>query len=209
MGTTTGPLVDADRFASLLAEARSRGPEAMGPLLEGCRQYLTLVAECALGRELLGKAGASDLVQETFLEAHRHVEEFRGRSQDELRSWLRRILECRAANARRRFLHTQKRARAREVPLDVLDSCGGVPGQAIRHATASPSQHAIRNELTATLERALNRLPDHYRRAVTWRQQERLTFQEIGDRIGLTADAARKLWGRAILQLRRELDNLA
>ena len=54
----------------LLTLARTGGA-ALGPLLERYRQYLTLLARMEIGRTLRVKFGASDVVQETFLEAHR------------------------------------------------------------------------------------------------------------------------------------------
>ena len=71
-----------------------------GRLLEGCRQYLLMIANEVIGPELRAKFGASDLVQDTFLEAQRHLDVFRGQTKGELRAWLRRILECRLANIR-------------------------------------------------------------------------------------------------------------
>jgi DNA-directed RNA polymerase specialized sigma24 family protein len=40
---------------------------------------------------------------------------------------------------------------------------------------------------------------------VIWRHVAQLSWDEIGLRMGNTADAARKVWGRAIQQLRRDL----
>jgi RNA polymerase sigma-70 factor (ECF subfamily) len=200
--------VEPDPSDRLMDEACDRATVPIGPLLEGCRQYLMLVATHTLGRELSGKAGASDLVQETFLEAQRNASQFRGRSRQELLAWLCRILACRAANMRRRFLKTQKRAGTRELPLDAIDAGENPQAPAIACKGPSPSEHAIGKELAAILEGALDRLPSHYRSAILWRQQEQLSFQEIGDRLGVTAEAARKHWSRAIVQLRRTLDAL-
>ena len=69
-------------------------------MLDGCRQYLLMIANEVIGPELQAKLGASDLVQETFVEAHRHLAAFRGKTEGELRAWLRRILECRLSNQR-------------------------------------------------------------------------------------------------------------
>jgi len=41
--------------------------------------------------------------------------------------------------------------------------------------------------------------------AVVLRHRQGLSFREVGEEIGCTEEAARKLWGRGILQLRREL----
>ena len=75
----------------------------------------------------------------------------------------------------------------------------------LKSRVPSPSNHAVRNEWNAALEQALIRLPEHHRQAVAWRHIEQLSWDEIGRRMGCTADAARKVWSRAIRQLREEL----
>jgi RNA polymerase sigma-70 factor (ECF subfamily) len=183
--------------------------EDAGRLLEGCRQYLLIIANEVIGPELQAKLGASDLVQDTFLEAQRHLDAFRGRTKGELRAWLRRILECRLANIRRCYLATEKRAASREVTLDQFADESGVKLEALECRSPSPSNHALRSEWVEAVEEALERMPEHYRQAVCWRHQEQLSWEEIGQRMSCTADAARKVWSRAIQQLRRELGPLA
>ena len=52
-----------------LAAARTGSSEALGQALQACRGYLLLLAERELDPDLRAKGGASDVVQETFLEA--------------------------------------------------------------------------------------------------------------------------------------------
>jgi RNA polymerase sigma-70 factor (ECF subfamily) len=176
-----------------------------GRMLAGCRQYLLMIANEVIGPELQAKFGASDLVQETFLEAQRHLANFRGQSPGEMRAWLRKILECRLANIRRSYLATEMRAANREVTLDPCAAESGAGIASLKSRVPSPSNHAVRNEWNAALQRALTRLPEHYRQAVASRHIEQLSWDEIGRRMNCTADAARKVWSRAIQQLRREL----
>ncbi len=176
-----------------------------GRMLTGCRQYLLMIANEVIGPELQAKLGASDLVQDTFLEAQEHLVIFRGKTDAEMRGWLRKILECRLANVRRSYLVTEKRAAGREVAFNSFRVGPGAAIESLKSPTPSPSNHAVRNEWNAALNEALIRLPEHYRRAVTWRHVEQLSWEEIGRRMGSTSEAARKVWGRAIQQLRREL----
>jgi RNA polymerase sigma-70 factor, ECF subfamily len=176
-----------------------------GGLLEGCRQYLLLIANQVIGPELQAKLGASDLVQDTFLEAQRHLAIFRGKSPGEMRAWLRKILECRLANMRRSYLATEMRAANREVTLNPSLAESGALIGSLKSRVPSPSNHAVRNEWKKALEQAVLQLPERHRQAVDWRHQEQLSWDEIGRRMGCTADAARKVWSRAIQQLRREL----
>src|SRR5437762_14358353 len=100
-----------------LSSARNGSPDALGVALESCRAYLLLVANQELDSGLQAKGGASDLVQETFLEAHRDFPGFEGSSADELRGWLRKILLHNLANFARHYRDTDKRKLAREVGL--------------------------------------------------------------------------------------------
>src|SRR4051794_31998201 len=67
-------------LARFLDEARRGDAEAMGRALEPFRDYLLLVANEELDQALRSKVGASDLVQDTFLGAHRDLSSFRGRT---------------------------------------------------------------------------------------------------------------------------------
>ena len=114
--------------------------------LDGCRQYLLMIANEVIGPELQAKIGASDLVQDTFVEAQRHLAGFRGTSNVELRAWLRKILECRLSNLRRAYLATGK-ARPREVAIETLLVASEEQGDVLASRVPSPSSHAMRSEL--------------------------------------------------------------
>ena len=76
----------------LLEQARRGDDAALGQLLELYRNYLRLVARSLISAALRVKLEPSDLVQETFLKAHREFAQFAGRSEPELVAWLRQIL---------------------------------------------------------------------------------------------------------------------
>src|SRR5215472_3181235 len=96
--------------AGWLARARAGDREALGRALEVCRRYLLLIAERQLDDDLRAKGGASDLVQETFLEAQRDFARFEGTSPEELRAWLRQVLLHNVGAFTRRYRGTTKRA---------------------------------------------------------------------------------------------------
>jgi RNA polymerase sigma-70 factor, ECF subfamily len=185
------------RIDHWLAQARGGSEEALGCLLELCRPYLLLVANEQLRDNLQAKVGASDLVQETCLRAHAHFERFHGSTEGELLAWLRRILTNHLANVARHF---KACGRDREVPLNDGDS-SLPPGDRVADDGPSPSSFAMAREADEDLRRALEKLPDDYRRAVRLRQWENLPFDEIGRRMGRSAEAARQLWRRAVERL--------
>src|SRR5215831_5972747 len=93
----------------LLSLAQAGDSQALGQLLELYRNYLGLLARLEIGRRLQGKVDDSDLVQDTFLQAHRHFAGFRGTTEAELVSWLRQILADVVGKLVHRFYGTQRR----------------------------------------------------------------------------------------------------
>jgi RNA polymerase sigma-70 factor (ECF subfamily) len=189
----------------LIDQAQGGSAEALGRLLEDCRPYLLSVANQELRAELQGKLAPSDLVQETFLRAHGNIDQFNGQTEEELLSWLRRILLNTLANATRRYQGTEKRQSSREVALDANDS-----GEAFRNAIpapgSSPSSEFSDRERDEALQRALRQLPELQRSVIQLRNWELLPFEEIGRRIGRSPEAARKLWARSLEYLRSILE---
>src|SRR5438552_8875070 len=80
----------------LLAAARTGDRTARDRLFADCRNYLSLAARSRVDSWLRAKGDASDLVQQTLLEAHRGFEQFQGATEAEFLAWLRRILERKA-----------------------------------------------------------------------------------------------------------------
>jgi RNA polymerase sigma-70 factor (ECF subfamily) len=188
-----------------IAEARTGSGQALGQLLETCRQYLLLVANQQLPPDLRPKVAPSDLVQETFLKAQGNFGRFQGATKEELLAWLRRILLNHLANTARHF-QTSGRRLGREVALEegstVAARTNGVADPAL-----TPSAEASAREKSAALHLALAQLPEHYRQVIRWRNWEKLSFAEIGERTGRSADAARMLWARAVEQLQQFLES--
>jgi RNA polymerase sigma-70 factor, ECF subfamily len=171
--------------------------QSQSELLAVCRDYLLLVANQALPNDLRAKVGASDLVQETLVEAQRNFGRFEGSDPAQLLSWLRTILLVQLAQLKRRYRQTLKREVSRESPLGDYGQ-GELPA-----ATESPSGIVMRDEARTAFERALDGMPQHYRNVIIQRNIEHRSFSEIGREMGRSADATRKLWFRAIASLQQ------
>jgi RNA polymerase sigma-70 factor (ECF subfamily) len=155
-----------------------------------------LIANRELAPELAPKAGASDLVQETFLTARRHLRRFRGSSQAEFLAWLRSILINHLLTVRRQF-QTEKRQVGREFSLEVcFDRADALARE------SSPSQTLIQWETAAALATALGKLPQRYQRVILLRHRQQLTFDEVAEQLCVSPQAARQLWVRALRRLR-------
>ena len=191
-------------FSRDFDEARQGSRDALGRILEQCRPYLLQIANSELDDDLQAKAGASDLVQQTFLEAQQDLTQFNGDDQSELLAWLRRILLNNLANFRRHYRDLHKRSVGREVSLNGDDSSQDPIAQ-VPDKEPSPSSCAALNEREQLLERVLQGLPEHYRSVIVMRHRQHCSFEVIGNHLGCTDAAARKLWLRAVERLQEEL----
>src|SRR5947209_9800116 len=191
-------------LADRLSAARDGSSEALGQALDLCRHHLLEVARQAIGPTLEAKGGASDLVQETFLEAQRLFPRFEGDSGAQLRAWLRSLLLHKAAKLGRRYRGTRKRQLSREIPLSGDGPVAAHPSQIVG-PVPTPSVQVMADEQLRRLQLAISRLPDDYRRAIALRYHEGLAFEEVGRRLGRSPDAARMLWARAVDRLKQEL----
>lgn len=203
---SAGP-VEVDR-EQLLAAARGGDDAALGTLLGDYTGYLELLSRVHLGRRIQGKVDAADLVQEVFLEAHRHFADFRGTEVGQFTCWLRRILAARMANLLRRWRGVQGRDVGRERELELaadLDASSRILDRGLISSEPTPSRVARGREESLRVAEALMQLPDDYREAVVLRNLEGLGFPEVAEKMGRSVDSVQKLWVRALARLRKLL----
>ncbi len=195
--------------AELLDRARGGDGPALGQLLERYRNYLFLLARVQMGRRIKEKFDVSDVVQETFLEVHRGLGQFRGGSEGQFVAWLRQILVGILANQVRRYLGTKCRDVRLERELqDDLDRSSVHLGAHLIAAQSSPSAQASRREQAVLLADALNDLPEIYREVIILRHLEGLSFPDVARRTGRTEDSVKNIWLRALARLRLSLEHL-
>lgn len=189
---------------SLLLQAQRGGDAARGALLDRYRAYLELLAQVEIGRRLRTKVDTADVVQETFLEAHRAFDSFRGTEPGEFAAWLRGILAIRVSLLVRHYLGTQGRDIRREQALAVnFDQSSRAIDGGLVALQSTPSEQAVRREQGVMLADALNRLPEEYRDVIILRHLEELTFPEVAERMGRSIDSVQKLWVRGLARLKQ------
>jgi RNA polymerase sigma-70 factor (ECF subfamily) len=194
----------------LIQRCRAGDAAARAALFQRYRHYLLVLAQAQLGRHLRAKVDASDLVQQTLLEAHRDFGAFQGGHEGELLAWLRRILAHNLFNEARRYA-AQQRDATREVSLEQMQN--GVEqsslalGRCLAADTPSPSSDAMHREAAVQLADALARLEEDYQQVLILRIFEDLPAEEVAERMGRSAGAVRMLQMRALAALRDEMGN--
>lgn len=189
-------------FDQLLKNARTGDPLAIGKLLDNHRDYLLLIANQDLDSKLRGKLGSSDVVQESLLTAHQCFERFEGESKPELLAWLKKILSNDLLQAQRTFKTTQKRQVNRERPIQGNSSIMNP----LVDPQVTPGTHAMVAEESALLHDAIEQLPADYQLVLREHSWHHKGFVEIGEVLGKSPEAIRKIWTRAVLKLQQILE---
>ena len=175
------------------------------PSLERFRNYLHLIARLHCHRRWQGKVDASDVVQQTMVQALGGLAGFRGRSESEMAAWLRQILARHLASLAR-DLGRQKRDASRERSLEAaIDESASRVTAWLAAEQSSPSQQVVRGEQVLRLADALAALPDAQREAVTLHHLQSWTVEEIGRHLGRTPAAVAGLLKRGLRTLRLRL----
>ena len=150
---------------------------------------------------LCGEAeAAKDLVQETFLNAYRAYDRFRGDSQ--VSTWLYAI----ASHACLRMRRKRKGEPDRELSLEeFVPTAEGEFVLQIPMEGLSPQEAMENKELRQILDRAIEKLPHKYRMVLVLRDMEGLSAKEVGGILGLNERAIKSRLHRARLFVRKEL----
>ena len=190
----------------LVVAFRSGDLDAGNELLKRYRPWLRLLARLQVDPQLDRRFDASDIVQQTMLEAVRDFPQFQGTTEAELTVWLRTILGHALGHERDRHRGAARRNIDREISIDqqLADS-----SQQLRTVLAaddsSPSDKAERHEQELLLAEVLERLPTDYREVIILRNLHGLPHDEVARRMNRNVGATRMLWVRALATLRRLL----
>jgi RNA polymerase sigma-70 factor (ECF subfamily) len=175
------------------------------PKPEAFRHYLMLLARARLGPNQRAKIDPSDIVQQTLLDAHRKLDQFRGSSDAEMAGWLRKMLSCRVTDAFR-ALGRQKRDAALERTLDpqMDETCSRLEVW-LEAVQTSPSGKACRNEQLIQLAAAMAGLPESQRGAIELHHLHGLSLKETAKQLECTSGAVVGLLRRGLVKLRESL----
>jgi RNA polymerase sigma-70 factor (ECF subfamily) len=177
-------------------------PSPPSPDLERYRNYLRILALSQLPNRIQGRVDASDLVQETLLDAHKDWAQFAGSNEHELQAWLRKIL-VRNLLTSLRYAQQQKRDVRREVAITAkVDQSSVCLEKFLAADQTSPSQCVRRGERYERLFEALVQLPDDQRQAVMLKHLHGKSLEEVAAAMDRSLTAAGGLLKRGMSKLR-------
>lgn len=157
------------------------------------------LAEDLIARDLQSKIDASDLVQQTMMEAYEDLETLKSKDPVHIDSWLRSMLVNNFLDAVRYFRNSLKRDVAREEPLTptlhnkLIDSESG----GSRRESELKRMHV-----------AMGKLPSAHQQILRWRYFDGYSYRKISELVSRGEDAVRMMVNRSLDRLNQEISKL-
>jgi RNA polymerase sigma-70 factor (ECF subfamily) len=198
----------------LLSRARGGETEALGELCALYRNYLRMVVRTGLGPRLRERVELSDVVQEALVEVVRQFPQFTGQSEAALVGWLRRLVGQKLADLGRYHSRAKRAGEATALPLDAAPEGGWRrPGEEsgrlldmLALSQTSPSQAVSQREQLVLLADAFAGLAEPEADVLWLYYAESLSFEAIGQRLGLSRKSVRGIYARGLKHLKRTLE---
>ena len=184
-----------DGYSKMIEAARNGSAEALNELLGAVYGYLKFVAAQERSKKYSAQCGLSDLVQKGAVDILKGFPTFKGNCTAEFICWVRMILKNNAVDEHRKQQKPVQKA-------------GLIEDDKIAAPSAdNPLAQAIHRESAADVKAALARLPGHYAEVLRLKTWEGKTCAQIGHQTERSEDAVRKVWCRALVCLRKELES--
>ncbi len=184
-----------------IQEALAGDSTALAELFDKYRSRLRIMINLRIDRRIQGRVGASDVLQESFLDMARRLREHGKKPNIPFFLWLRMTTGQRLAKVHRKHLGAAMRNAGLEVSLHQ----GQMPAASsfalaagLMGAFTSASQKAMRGELQLQVQEVLNGLDENDREILALRHFEELSNQEIAIVLNISESAASTRYGRAI-----------
>jgi len=192
----------------LLRRAGAGDQESLRALFSRHRDRLKRMVHLRLSRRLAGRVDDSDVLQESYLEIAKKLEEYLRNPSLPVYLWLRHMTGLKLAEVHRRHLGTQLRDADGEVTLHrgglPLADSASLAAQLLGTLTTR-SQAAIKAETRLLVQDALNSMDAIDREVLALKHFEQLSTAEIALLLGLSKAAAGSCYLGAIKRLRLRL----
>lgn len=198
-----------DQLDSIVQSMVQGDEAALAQLFSFYRERLWRIVNFRLDRRLQGRVDPDDVLQESYINAVQRMDRFLYDHPRSFFIWIRMIVTQTLVDVHRRHIGTQKRSAARDISLQgrwsPASTSHSLSFHLLGHLT-SPSQAALREELSEQIDLALSGMSDIDREVLALRHFEDLSNLETAQLLGLSEQAASLRYIRAISRLRNVLE---
>ncbi len=176
------------------------------PEMDAYRAYLTLLARGQIPTSMQARLDASDIVQETLLEAYRKRDQFRGGNDPkQLAGWLRKLLSCNLVDALRTQRRGQRDVRREQMLQQAVDESALGLENLLLAQDSTPSQRLENQFRAVQVAQAIEALPEHQRNALVLRYFQKASLEEIAVQLQKSKSAVAGLLKRGLANLREKM----
>jgi RNA polymerase sigma-70 factor (ECF subfamily) len=181
---------------------------ALAKLLTMCHPRMRARAEARMDAAMKARIGPEDILQEVYLHVARQIEQFENRGPGSFVGWIESIVDHKVIDARR-ALRCQARDIDREVPAEgaIADSYWGLFDH-VYADSGTPSRVVRKQEALGALLAGLADLPESHRQVLRLRFLEGYSVNDTAKRMNKSEAAIVALTKRALVALRRAMDEL-
>jgi len=193
-----------DPNAELLRRVKEGDQQALADLFSLHRDRLWRIVNFRLDSRLLGRVDADDILQEAYLAAAQRIEHYLDDSTQTFFIWLRLISQQTLIDVHRRHLGAKMRDASREMSIHAhyaQATSMSIASQLLGNFT-SPSQVAMRDEVAAQLDKAIESMEPIDREVLALRHFEELSNSEVAEVLEIQQKAASIRYVRALKRLK-------
>jgi len=189
----------------LLERAKQGDREAVGGLLDQHRSRLRRMVVVRMDPRLGARVDPSDVIQETFVVAVDRLGDYLAQPSLPFYVWLRQIALGRLIDLHRRHLVAKRRNIDREEPLELPDASAAELAGQLAASAVEPLRRILREEVRARIHATIARLGRTDREILVLRHLEELDLSHCAAVLGISEEAVRKRYLRALAHIGRML----
>lgn len=189
---------------ALLAASEEDRKAILNDMFDAQKPRLMRMVAVRMHPKVRARVGASDIVQDAYVEVFKRVDEYTADPQIPFFLWIRRIVGQRLMKAHRFHLDAKKRDARQETPAQrrMPEASTVAIAEFLQDRNPSPLSMAARDESRDRLVRMLDRMSETDREVLAMRHFEEMTNEEVAQELGLGKHAASKRYIRALRRLK-------
>ncbi len=197
----------------LVLQSQGGDREAFSKLFNRYYPRIRLLVKLHMLDKLKAQVEADDIIQEIYLEVFRNFHKFEYRDPNSFYKWLVTVIGWKIKDFDKYFFKTSKRQPGETLSLNE-NVRGGESSirelaESISAGQSTPSQIVMQREGYKMLEKALEKLPTHYREVIRLRHLEQRSAKEAADLLNVKVNAVNVLFHRAQQKLHEVLREMA